>query len=1066
MKQTISKNRNRLLCLLGMLSILLVLPVVAMPNTEYQGASPITVSGVVSDQNNQPLIGVTITLKGVRSGGTVTDVSGKFKINVPKSTETLVISYVGYNTIEVPVNNRTVVNIKMEEDTQAIDDVVVVGYGVQKKVTVTGSVSTIETKELLKAPSSNLGLAMSGKLPGLSTVQRAGTPGGDSPEIYIRGNGNPLIIVDGVERSSGGGRTGSKDGAITGFEQMDPNEIESISILKDASSTAVYGVRGANGVIIITTKKGLKGAPKISYSGNFSLNAPSNLPKLTSSYEWLSYMNEANANDGLPARIEDDELERYRTGYDPILYPSIDYNEYVFNKVSPRQQHNINVSGGGDRVSYFVSAGFTDEKGIVKQHAGYGFDPNWNFTRYNFRSNLDFKLTDRLTAGINLESRIEQRQGCTTENESTFFWRMYISLPFDTPGFVDDKYVKLLTAGKEIPILEQIMSNGNYYTDQTTVNSIFKLNYDMGFITKGLSAQAKIGYDTWNFDRYTRKRSYEIYNPKRIDKDTDGDGVMDSYDVALVKANDNIVGPFQITDAAAAKRRNFYLDASVNWARKFKNHDLGAMFLYNQSRNYYAAGTPNDIPRSYMGFVARMTYNYKLKYLAEFNFGMNGSENFPEGKRFGKFPAYSVGWVASEEPFLKNNPVLSYLKIRGSYGKVGSDTGVGRFLYMEETFKNIPSNMVPTPGFGDLNTGWMGAGAIVEGRLANNNVTWQVATKMDVAIEGKLFNNKFSFLVDFFKEKRTNILTTMATTPSFMIPTVGQFGLNIIAPVNYGERSSEGFEIDLGWKQRFRDFNYGISASMTYARVYNDLISETFQYYPWRYSQGLTPGQPWGYICEGFYQSYDEINDPNRPYSSHGNSLVPGDLKYKDINGDLRIDANDKVPIGYPNVPRMNFTLNLDFGYKGFDMSVLFIGADMSTYIPGDEARIMLNGGSSNAFADIIQDRWTPQTASTAKIPILHGGQLQPTGHNVQDSSFWMWDASYIRLKNVQIGYSLPQKFVKGKLGMDGIRVYLSGQNLWTSSDLYIDPEAVSSNNRGILYPVMKTYNVGITLNF
>ncbi len=1022
------------------------------------------VKGKIIDDSGAPIPGVTVIEKGT-ANGVVSDFEGLYQLKLQNASKAILLfSFIGLESQEIAVNGRTEINVTMKESTKSLDEVVVVGYGEQKKITITGAISSVDSKELLKSPTSNLVTALSGKLPGLSTVQRAGAPGGDTPEIYIRGIGSPIIIVDGIEQNSGGSLGGS-NGAKSGFEQMDPNDIETISILKDASSTAVYGVRGANGVIIITTKRGKTGAPQISYSGNYSVNTPSKLPRLTSSYEWYSYMNEANANDGLPPLISPAELENYRSNANTILYPNMDYNEYILRDYSPRQQHNVNIRGGGEKVKYFVSTGFLDEEGMIEQHKGYGYNPNWDFGRYNLRSNIDFQFSKRLTAGINLEARFEDRQGLSVENEGTFFWRMYNTLPFVSPGFVDDKYV-LNQAFGEKPINEWIMSFGTYFTKQTTVNSNYYLKYDLGFITKGLDIQGKFSYDSWNYDRYNRRRPYETWQPiKTNETDTNGDGINDTYDVLLRKANDVTPGPLAYSDNVTNKSRNLYWEAAINWSRSFDGHNLSALALYNQSKRYYTAGAPYDIPNAYLGVVSRVTYNYKNKYLAEFNFGMNGSENFPKGKRFGKFPAYSAGWVVSEENFLKNNPLVSYLKLRASLGTVGNDRiGGSRFLYVGESFKDLPSGFNPSPGFGDQGSWWYGDTPIIEGRPANLDITWERAKKIDIALESKFFDSKLSFIIDFFRENRSNILTYMQNIPIYMIPIESNLGLNLTSPVNYAKRSNEGFEIELGWRDKIGKFSYQFNGSLAYARNYQDLISESYQFYPWRYSQGQSVGQPFGLISEGFYQSYEEINDPLNPVSSYSPVLVPGDIKYKDINKDMKIDQNDMVPIGYSNTPRVTYSISADFSYQNVDLSLLFSGAEQVSYVPGGPARVQMQNGNVNAFADIIKGRWTPENRETATYPILHGSSFLDTHHNYQNSTFWLWDASYIRLKNVQLGYTISEKFTQNTLGISSVRLFVSGQNLLTFSDLYLDPEAV--NNQLMLYPVQKTYNAGININF
>lgn len=1021
------------------------------------------VKGKVSDASGISIPGVTVIEKGTNNG-VISDSDGKYEIRVSnQQTAILVFSFVGLEAQEVAVAGKTTIDVTLKESTTAIDEVVIVGYGEQKKGTVTGAITTVSADELVKSPTGSITTAMAGRLPGLITMQRSGLPGAESPTLRIRGVGtlngaDPLVIVDGIERASGYVPAGesSASGGVSGYEQINPNDIESISILKDASATAVYGVRGANGVIIITTKKGITGKPKIDVSGNFGMSTPIRLRNNVSSYDWGFYANEGNANDGVAPAMSNEKLKNYLSGDNPILYPSLNYVDYILNDWAPRQNYNISMNGGTSNVRYFVSAGYLNEEGLVK-NLDFGFDPNHHYNRLNLRSNIDIDFTNTLTGSVNIDSRIENRGGPNAPYDAAFFWKMSQAQPFLSPGFVDGKYISTTTMS-ETPIMQWILGGGNYRSLQTTMNSVFSLKQKLDFITPGLFVQGKFSYDSWYVEKYTRTKTYATYTP--IDVDGTIYFKRSGSDSQL---NYNLDGNNQ-----SNKMRKNYLELSVNYARSFGGHSLTALALYNQSKSFFTEGQNRDIPRSYLGFVSRVTYSYLNKYLAEFNFGLNGSENFPkgDGKRFGKFPAFSIGWVASDEAFLQSVSIIDHLKFRASYGMVGNDRiGGERFLYVSGSFVNIPGSYTVYQGLPTSTSSYLG---LQEGRMANEDITWEVAEKINLGIDSKLLNDRLTFNVDLFKENRSNILTYMATIPWMMMPNMQYGGTswasgNVAPPANYAKVENKGYEIELGWDSKIGKVGYFIQASLTHAENKRTRISEATQYYPWLYGQGQSIGQYYGLVADGYYDSFSEIHDVNNPFSSFGKNSIPGDIKYKDINGDMKIDANDVVPIGYSNTPLKTASLNLGFDYAGFDFSVLFQGAMQVSYHPADEAQIQFYGGN-NAF-DWVENRWTPESRDEATYPVLH--QLAynySSSHSFRTSSYWLKDASYVRLKNLELGYILPKSFTK-RISISNARVYLNGQNLFTLDKLkYWDPESIQS--RLVLHPIMKTYNVGISLTF
>ncbi|MEI7421510.1 MAG: TonB-dependent receptor [Prolixibacteraceae bacterium] len=1022
------------------------------------------IKGRVTDASGAPIPGATILEKGTNNG-IISDSNGMYQLRIQKvQGAVLVFSFVGMESQEIPVNGKSTINVTLKEVTQSVDEVVIVGYGSQKKATVTGAITSVNASELVKSPTGSLTTALAGRLPGLITMQRSGQPGAESPTLRIRGvstlNGaDPLVIVDGIERSSGYVPSGesSSSGGVSGYEQINPNDIESISILKDASSTAVYGVRGANGVIIITTKKGIRGKPKISVSGNYGMSTPIRLRNNVSSYEWGKYTNEGNANDGVAPAMTDEKLQHFLTGDSPILYPSINYVDYILKDFAPRQDYNLSMNGGTENVRYFVSAGYLNEEGLVKD-VGFGFDPNYHYNRLNLRSNLDFDFTSSLSGSINIDSRIENRGGPNAPYDAAFFWKMSQAAPYLSPGFVDGKYVVSAVNSDGTPIMNWILGGGYYRSLQTTVNTVFSLKQKLDFLAKGLYAQGKFSYDSWYVEKYTRSRTYATYTPVDVNgtiyyKQSGADGQL-SY---TMDADNN-----------ANKRRKNYLELSLNYSGTFGEHTVTALALYNQSKSYFSESQYRDIPRAYLGFVSRFTYSYRNRYLAEFNFGLNGSENFPkgDGKRFGKFPAFSVGWVATEEPFMKQFHFLNLLKMRGSYGTVGNDQiGGQRFLYVSGSFANIPGGYTNYFGTETSTQSYLG---LQEGRMANQDITWEVAKKANIGIETKFFKNQLTLNGDIFKENRSNILTYMATIPWMMMPDM-QYGStgwatgSIAPPANYAKVENKGYEIELGWDSKIGKMGYYFKASLAHAQNKRTLISEATQDYPWLYQQGQSIGQYYGLIAEGYFDSFGQIHNINNAYSTFGKNQIPGDIQYKDINGDMKIDSKDVVPIGYSNTPRKTFSFSLGMDYKGFDISALFQGVAQVSYIPADEAQIQFYGGN-DAF-DWVVNRWTPATRDASTYPVLHQSAYNYSSSNdFKTSTYWLKDASYVRLKNLEIGYNLPDRITK-LAKISKTRIYLNGQNLFLWDKLkYWDPESIQS--RLVLHPVMKIYNVGISMTF
>jgi len=931
------------------------------------------VTGKVTSTEGEPIPGVTIIEKGT-SNGTVTDIDGVYQIGLQNPDEAvLVYSFIGLKTKEIPVNGKTTLDVTLQKAITDLDEVVVVGYGQQKRATVVGSISTADSEDLVKAPVGSVTTAMVGRLTGLTTMQRSGQPGGDSPTLRIRGistlnNSDPLVIVDGVERASGGFAVADPSapdlnfsGYFSGFEQLNPNDIESVSILKDASATAVYGVKGANGVIIITTKQGKEGKPVIKYSGSYGISMPIRLRQNLGSYDYGVYANEGNYNDGQSSYMSFEELNRYRYNYNNLLYPSADFNEIMLEDYTPKQNHNMSLRGGTENVKYFASVGYYDEDGIIKQYDAYGFDPNNHYNRLNLRANLDFQFSKRFSASINIDSRFEKRTGSNAPHDASFWWKMYQAHPWVSPGFDEEDRFILAYDEKEKPVFQWVIQGGMYERQQTTANTVFSAKHELDFITKGLSAQGKFSFDSFVDTWHRRSRSVATYSPIEVDGE-----------VYLKKNGED--GQLSYIPQTANKRKKEYYEASFNYSRNFEDHAVTGLALYNQEKRYFFESQFPDVPRAYLGFVARTTYSYKSKYFAEFNFGLNGSENFPEGKRFGKFPAFSAGWLMSDENFMEGIEPISYLKFRGSIGSVGSDrTGSSRFLYIEGPFVNYPANYDAI--FGEPTTATTSTRGLQEGTAANKDVTWETAVKSNIGFDATMFNNRLNIVLDLFHEKRDNILTTIQTLPWLTFPQMGFGGTNFstgdyATRVNYAEVENKGYEVELGWNGTIGDdFQYYTKGTYSYNINKAIKLSEAKLEYPWMYSQGLPLGEQRGLIAQGYWDSFEEINNPNNPYNTFEPNPVPGDIRYKDINGDMKIDRYDAVPLGKGNTPRTTFTGSFGFSYKGFDVSALFQGATDVIFHPNNEAQIQMHEGWGGF--DWIKERWTPQTRD-GYYPVLH----------------------------------------------------------------------------------------------
>lgn len=1002
------------------------------------------VTGTVVDATGETVIGASVMEVGT-TNGTITDLNGMFKIQVKDGQATLRISYVGYQTQTVSVAGQHSVKVVMKEDSKTLTEVVVVGYGAQKKESVIGAISQVSSKDLLSTPAANVTQAIAGKIPGVITTQTSGAPGSDDAKINIRGratfagDGSPLVLVDGVERS---------------FSQIAPDDIESISVLKDASATAVYGVRGANGVILVTTKRGKDQKPEVSLTANFQLQSPTRSDTYLNSYDTVKLLEEALTNDGLPSQYSTSDIEMYRksvngelTGAEALLYPNVDWYDQVLNKTAPAQRYNVSVRGGTKRMRYYASGEYYNQHSMVKNLSQdqYGNSSSPGYRRYAFRANMDLFLTKDLTFSVNFGTRFEERYGSNT-NESSTYSQIFHSLNH-TPGWIfpvayevqNGETTSKLYGGNSNyqDNIVAALAKGGYYKGTNTINETnFIADYKMDWLTPGLSVKGMVSFD---YDSYYKKLFSASFATYELND-------RDNYQSADAYNKFNTDGELSYSKSSSTTYK-LYMEAQINYARKFGKHDVTAMVLYNQNDYRYNS----DLAKRYQGLVGRVTYAYDDKYLAEFNAGYNGSENFMKGKRFGFFPAFSLGWRITQEPFMKStSDWLNNLKIRASYGEVGNDVysvnGVTqRFLY-EQKWSQISSDYM----FGNS-----GVTGIYEAQYPNYGVTWERAHKYNLGLEFGMFSGMLNGSLDFFYERRNNILTTYLTRPQWV-------GVAMAAG-NLGETKNSGMELELHHSNHIgKDFTYNVG--FTFSHAHNEILNmdEPAAKTDYRKQEGHPIGQYFGLVTEGFITSAD-VAGGKLPVSTYGKTQV-GDLKYKDMNNDGFIDDRDVTFIGNSDIPENTYALTLGANYKGWGFSVMFQGVDhVSRYYDADAMFAFVNGGKAKT---VHLGRWNPNDTeannlSSATYPLLHYGSNGD--HNQRENSFFLQNGSFIRLKNIEFSYTLPKEWIQ-KVGIGSCRLYVNANNLITWDHLHklVDPESNGSDR----YPIMKTMNFGLNVVF
>jgi len=1027
------------------------------------------ITGTIKDELGDPLIGATVQVVGTTTG-TLTDSDGNFSIEVPNENALLMISYVGYISQQVPVAGKTTIDVVLSSTLESLEEIVVVGYSTQKRTTITGSVSVVKGDEVAKVPVSNITNAMAGKLAGVLTRQSGGQPGSDNAEIFIRGvattgSGAPLVVIDGIIRSrSEYNNSTQRWELVSNLNQLDPSTIESVTILKDAAAVAPYGMAAANGVILITTKKGQEGLPTLSFNAYYGVQTPTYYPNLLNAVDYMKLRNEATLNENPSAVLpfDPDDIANYAqlNASDPDKYPSSNTKDLV-NLTIPIQKYDLQISGGSQKMKYFAGAGYYGQQGL--------FD-RVSYNRFNVNLNLEAKVTN--TTGVSLtfigsHERTNDLDVASSANQ--LFRNGYKFIPTEAIYYSNGLWGQF-AGNSPVAVLK---GDGYEHIDANTVMTTISVEQQLPFI-KGLSVKGTFSYDT-KLD-YQKGWHTPFYYYAINLNDT-------PYSFARqISSQEGSVPAYTYLTQQDSRRRSYTYQGYINYARTFGKHEITGLvvaearnndydYLYARRNNFavsidelslgsssktdYDNGGSSSVGAQ-MGYVYRLGWNYSGKYLFEASGRYDGHYYFAPGKRWGYFPAFSAGWRISEEDFMQSLEWLDNLKLRASWGKSGNLAG-GAYQYLS--------------GYTLAGNGYaFGSGTMVQEAYVttenNPNITWEVSQKTDIGLEASLWRSMLTLEADFFYEKRSGMLLSPAITVPY------EYGLNL-AQENAGKMDNFGFELQVGTRQTFQNGLYiNVTGNLSIAK--NKMVEtfETAATYdnPNRRRTGRAYGTVFGYQALGLFSTADDKNNDGIIDAADGynitqwGTLHPGDIKYEDVSGpdgvpDGKIDSNDEVVIGYPTYyPLMTFGINANAAWKGFDLSLFFQGSGMTSYAFNNFQTIPFNNNNSNAAYEYYDNHWTKDTQN-AKYPIAN---TSPTANNTQASTFWQWSTTYLRLKNAQLGYTLPPSVLR-TIKIQSIRVYLASQNLLTISNIkFMDPEAVTD----VGYPNMKTFTIGANVTF
>lgn len=1015
------KHRLFTLVMTGVLAVVSLLPAFAQDGT---------LSGIIVNNDGEPMTGTSVTV-AARSIGVIADIDGNYSLKGLQKGDVIVFDFMGYQPQELTYDGRHTHNVVMQLASETLEGLVVVGYGTQKKISVTGALSQIKPEILESKPAATLSTVLGGSMPGIISRQSTGEPGNDYATIFIRGlatwgDKSPMIMVDGVERD---------------INLLNPHEIESFTILKDASATAVYGVRGANGVILINTKKGIMSKPKVTFRTEHAVLQGLRFPQYINAYEFATLMNEAVYNgtdgEGTPQWTEE-ELQKFKNHSDPYLYPDCNWIDEVLKRTAYQTINNININGGNEIIRYFLNVGYTSQTGLYNSDPQYKYDTNARSDRYNFRSTVDVNIYDDLVFSMSLGAIFQDKTYPGTASSTIFSQmrqvsplEMCVRNPDGTPG----------SGVGTIVLNPWALTTQSGYAKQfiSTIQSTANLNWDLSkLVTKGLSVTGKFAFDLLYANYVNRNISYEM---KRLV------GFDDTGEAVYNQIREQGTMNYNFSNAA---NRSYYFDLGVNYNREFGNHNVSGMLLFNRRdyKNLCAGSSILNLPYRRQGLAGRATYDYGHRYMAEVNFGYNGSENFAAGKRYGFFPSVSLGWVLTNEPympqFIKDN---MYFKVRASYGVAGNDQiGGDRFLY------------VSTVNYGNgayFGTTQMYRSGIFEGKIGAD-VTWEKAYKTDVGFDMRFLNDALSFQVDYFNEDRKDILLTRGTIPIVT-------GITAATYANLGQVNNKGVDAMVEWKQQTDSgFFYSFYTNFTYAHnviIEDDTPTPKFAYQD---SRGHSIGEPFGYVALGLFQSEEEIE--NSPKQTFATTVRPGDVKYLDVNHDGYIDAYDRMYIGNPRMPEIMYGFGFALSYHGFDLSMGFTGAGRTSIFLTTEDMwpFSLEYPRYNVAREYFDNRWVPGASDngSAKYPAVINAN---SPNNYQTSTLYMREASYLRLKNAEFGYRINEKALN-KINVEGLRFFINGLNLACFDKIKItDPEVDRGTGE---YPLQRTFNLGVQITF
>ena len=1029
------------------------------PASTEQQQNKRKISGRVTDIKGEPLIGVNVTVDG-DANGSITNMDGLYEIFVTKKSVVLKFTYIGFKTSEIRTNASTnIYDVTLEEQVNELEETVIVGYGTQRKISNIGAQSSMKMEDI-KTPSASLTTTLAGRLAGVVAVQRTGEPGKDAADIWIRGistpnTSSPLVLVDGVERS---------------FNDIDPEDIESLTTLKDASATAVYGVRGANGVILIKTKPGKVGKPTVSADYYESFTRFTKMVDLADGITYMNAANEAMRNDGIATKYTEDQIRNTIAGKDPYLYPNVDWLKEIFNDWGHNRRVNVNVRGGSEKVAYYASVSYFNETGMTVTDKNIDtYDSKMKYSRYNFTTNLNIDVTPTTKVEIGAQGYLGEGNYPAISSADLYNAAMSIS-PVEYPKmfFVNgEAFVPGTSTNNNFNNPYSQATRRGY--DNLTKNQIYsnlRVTQDLDMLTKGLKLTAMYAFDVYNEIHVHQDRAESTYNflDTSVPYDMNGQPILQR-----IYEGSNVLSYTQETSG----NKKTYLEASLNYDRTFNDdHRVSALFLFNQqSKLLYPKGTLEDaIPYSMMGIAGRATYSWKDRYFAEFNIGYNGAENFSPKHRFGTFPAFGVGWVVSNEKFWQPlSKAVSFLKIRYTDGKVGnSEVSDRRFMYLDQMKENGDYGYK----FGPNGTKWSGYETV---NMAVDLI-WEESRKQDLGIDLKLFNDDLSIVFDLFKERRENILLKREhSIPSFL-------GYNTSAPYgNIGIIENKGFDGTIEYNKRInKDWVIALRGNVTFNKdkwIQGELPE---QKYEWMNQYGHNINGVKGYVAEGLFTQaeiddmarWESLSDANKaitpkPFASQFGTVKAGDIKYKDLNNDGQIDAYDQTYISRGDVPTTVYGFGFTVGWKDLSVGMMFQGvAGAERVLNGSSVNPFNGGGGSGNLYSNIGDRWTEENPDqNAFYPRLsYGSETTSNINNFQKSTWWVRNMNFLRLKTLQISYNLPKPWVN-KVHLKNAAVYVMGTNLFTLSRFKLwDPELNTDN--GASYPNTTSYSVGINFTF